>query len=116
MKPRPTGATAGDEAAATAAGDGTVPFDPYGTDVARLSKLMMFYDAVGGPAYATALNRYQGFVDLSRLLAGDQAILLVRVADDAGSGWSRGDSPLASDKDRRWVYYRYVIPVERTTD
>ncbi|MBX3434986.1 MAG: hypothetical protein KF847_16845 [Pirellulales bacterium] len=116
VKLRLTAATAGDEAAATAAGDGTVPFDPYGTDVARLAKLMMFYDAVGGPAYATALNRYQGFVDLSRLLAGDQAILLVRVADDAGSGWNRGDSPLASDKDRRWVYYRYVIPVERTTD
>jgi hypothetical protein len=73
---------------------------------------MMFYEAIGGADYANVPNRYQSFIDLSRLLDGDQAVLLAR-AETSGSQWSTPDGPLASDQDRRWVYYRFVIPLKK---
>lgn len=82
-------------------------------DVDRLAIAMMFHESLGGVAYAQSPNRYQAFTDLSRLLAGDQAVLLAR-APDGGSQWQDGDAPLASDQDRRWVYYRFVIPLEQS--
>jgi hypothetical protein len=45
------------------------------------------------------------------LLQGDQAILFVR-AEVPGSQWTDGETSLASNQDRRWVYYRFVIPLE----
>jgi len=82
-----TSASAGDDSHVRTADDGAVMFDSLSTDVSRLAKLMMFYDAIGGSAYASVPNRYQSFIDLSRLLKGDQAILLARAPADAGSQW-----------------------------
>jgi hypothetical protein len=107
-----TGAVAGDSPDARTAEDGSVIFDPSTSDVARVLKTMMFYEAIGGAAYASVPNRYQSFIDLSRLLDGDQAILLARAADAPSSEWTTSDGPLASDQDRRWVYYRFVIPLK----
>jgi hypothetical protein len=81
------------------------------TDVGRLAMAMMFHEAMGGFAYAQSAHRYQSFVDLSRLLDGDQAVLVAR-AKAPGSQWSLGETSLGSDQDRRWVYYRFVIPLE----
>jgi hypothetical protein len=121
-----TSAAAGDDPHVRTADDGTVLFAGLSTDVARLVKLMMFYESIGGSAYANVPNRYQGFIDLSRLLKGDQAILLARAPADAGSHWIEGPAtqlgnkhparPLASEHDRRWVYYRFVIPLEPSND
>ena len=74
---------------------------------------MMFYEAAGGYRYAEgAYHRYQSFVDLSRSLQyEDQAILLVRTPA-AGSQWLDGEQPLRSNQDRRWTYYRYLLPVK----
>jgi hypothetical protein len=91
--------------------DAPVRLDAYSEDVGRIARTMMFYEALGGERYAPAPNRYQSFIDLSDLLAGEQAILLARV-DAPGSQWLNGEKPLASDDDRRWVYYRFVIPLE----
>lgn len=112
VKTRLTAASAGDETTVAASDDGTVQFDPLGDDVSRLAKLMMFYEAVGGPAYAPTLNRYQQHVDMSGLLEGDQAILLVKAAAP-GSAWIRDGELLRSDEDRNWTFYRFVIPVQR---
>ena len=106
-----TGAVAGDSPDIRTAEDGSVIFDPSTSDVARVLKTMMFYEAIDGAAYASVPNRYQSFIDLSRLLDGDQAILLARAAAP-GSQWITPDGPLASDQDRRWVYYRFVIPLK----
>jgi hypothetical protein len=107
-----TGAVAGDSPDARTAEDGSVIFDPSTSDVPRVLKTMMFYEAIDGAAYAGVPNRYQSFIDLSRLLDGDQAILLARAAAP-GSQWTTPDGPLASDQDRRWVYYRFVIPLKK---
>jgi hypothetical protein len=106
-----TSATAGDTTEARTAEDGTVGFREAQTDVARLVKAMMFFDAIDGGRYTGILNRYQASVDLSSLLQQqDQAILLARCSE-GGSQWLDGDKPLRSDQDRRWTYYRFLLPV-----
>ncbi len=109
-----TSVTAGDDHTVRATADASVIFDPGGADVARVAKAMMFFEAIGGVDYARIPHRYQAFIDLSRLLRGDQAILLARAPATAGSQWTDGEKPLASNQDRRWTYYRFIIPL--TTD
>jgi hypothetical protein len=98
---------------------------------------MMFYDAMGGAAYASTPNRYKGFIDMSRLLAGNDAILLARgpatqltpesppsgMGASMSSAWRMtGAEPRSmsgikqfvplSDKDKNWTYYRFIIPLQ----
>jgi hypothetical protein len=110
-----TSVAAGDDPTTRPSEDGSVRFDVASTDVARIAKVMMFYNALGGAAYVRTPHRYQPFLDMSRLLRGDQAILLARAPKTAGSDWTDGDNPLASPADRRWTYYRFVIPLNSTT-
>ena len=93
-------------------GGGAPQLELHTTEVPELVTAMMFHEALGADAYSQGPSRYQAFIDMSRLLKGNQAILLARAADAAGSNWTDGDAPLASDEDRRWVYYRFVIPLE----
>jgi hypothetical protein len=118
LKTMLTRAAAGDDPRVRLAEDRSVPFDPLSTDVARIAKHMMFYDAIGGAAYAETPHRYLARLDLSRQLRGDLAVLLARAPADAGSQWRQREPgatrpdrwpPLASDDDRRWIYYRFVI-------
>ena len=110
-----TRATAGDTTVTTTSDDDTVPFQSAGTDVARLAKVMMFYEAIHGRLYTNRLNRYQSFVDLSHLLQEDQALLLAR-CPAPGSQWFNGDQPLQSEGDRRWTYYRLLFPVQEKSE
>ncbi len=108
-----TSSTAGDDTARNTADDGTVLFQNAEWDIARLVKSMMFFEAINGTRYTGKQHRYQSFVDLSSLLKqDDQAILLAR-CNAPGSQWLTSDQPLASDEDRRWTYYRFVINVEK---
>ena len=112
-----TSATAGDITVTRTADDGTVPFKSAEWDIARLTKAMMFFQAINGPSYTGKHHRYQSYVDLSSLLKqNNQAILLAKCAAP-GSQWVADDGsstkrPLASDQDRRWTYYRFVLKVE----
>jgi len=107
-----TSPTAGDETPKRVADDGTVPFDADSFDVARIVKVMMFYEAVHGYRYTNMLNRYQQHTDLSQTLKNGRAVLLARVPAD-GSQWLQGERPLGGDGDRHWLYYRFVIPVKQ---
>lgn len=106
-------ARSGDAKVSRVGEDGAVPYDPYGVGVARIAKLMMFDEALGGTAYAPIPNRYQHQLDLSRLLTGDQAIMLARAPDTAGSRWLVGSSADLDAKTTEWTYYRFVIPLTR---
>jgi hypothetical protein len=106
-----TSATAGDITESRTADDGTVRFKDGETDVARLVKAMMFFDAINGHRYTGILNRYQASVDLSPLLQQqDLAILLAR-CPQGGSQWLDDGEPLRSEEDHRWTYYRFLLPV-----
>jgi hypothetical protein len=123
LKTTLTSVAAGDDPNARRAADGSVPYDALSTDVARIAKLMMFYDAIGGAAYASTPHRHLAYLDLSRLLRGDQAILIARAPAAVGSQWNETTSselrdqrparPLdgSHDNDRQWIYYRFVIPL-----
>ena len=116
VKTQLTSGRAGDQATADTADDGTVQFDIYGSDVSRLVKLMMFYRAAGGRTYAPTWNRYQHFVDMSPLLSGRQAVLLARVDRNVRSQWIDGETPLKSEYDRNWTFYRFVIPIKEVRE
>jgi hypothetical protein len=111
-----TGVAAGDDPRVRKADDGSVAFNPLSTDVARIAKLMMFYEALGGAAYAGTPNEALGFLDLSRLVRGDQAVLVARAPASAGSWWRAHGTSLGGAGDRHWVYYRFVIPVTKKTE
>ncbi len=104
------------DALPAAPNEGPARLELHSTDVPQLATAMMFHDVLGAEAYTQGPSRYQAFLDMSRLLQGNQAILLARASNVAGSNWTDGEGPLASDQDRRWVYYRFVIPLEEAEE
>jgi hypothetical protein len=78
----------------------------------ELLNVMMFYEAVGGEAFAGLPNRYQADCDLSHLLTFDRAIL-VAGGTNRGSEWANSatDQRAATDEDQSTVLYRFVAPV-----
>lgn len=106
-----TNATAGDTTITATADDGTVPFRLANSDMTRLAKVIMFFDAINGARYSGMLNRYQGFLDMSHLLQQPDLAVLVARTKTRNSQWLDGDKPFASDQDRDWTYYRFVVPV-----
>lgn len=107
-----TSATAGDTTEQRTASDGTVPFQWAETDVSRLVKATMFFKAISGEQYTGGLNRYLNSADLSHLLKQTDVAILMARTQTPGSQWMNGAKPLASDEDRHWTYYRFVLPVE----
>ncbi len=112
-----TSVTAGDTTVNRLTEDGTVPFSSAQWDVSRLVKAMMFYGAVNGPRYTGKTLRYQSFVDLSALLKSDSQAILLAKCDAPGSAWLADEQRLAKDDEasnaeRRWTYYRFVLPIK----
>ncbi|MEM8865905.1 MAG: hypothetical protein AAGF31_10215 [Planctomycetota bacterium] len=84
-------------------------------DLDALLHLMMFTEALGGPAFTGLPNHFQGFTDLSTALDQGRAVLVARVAPQEGKRGSEllrnGDAwaePTAIDR----AYYRFVLEVE----
>ncbi len=74
---------------------------------------MMFYDSANvanSTGWLQPMNQYQGFIDLSDLLGTNHAILLCRT-QRAGTQFTDGERILYGEQDRRWTYYRFVIPL-----
>jgi len=96
----------------------STPYDRSSTDPSYVLWAMAFYEAVGGRRYTGLVNRYQGFVDLSHLLATGRAVLMaVGPADpsqaaDHGAGLLRDGEPIAETGGRHPTIYRFVYPVE----
>lgn len=107
-----TNATAGDERVMRTSEDGTVAFTTAKWDIARLLKVMMFYEALDGENYSKMVNRYQPFLDLSNILDHDDKAILLARCEAPGTQWKTATDDLASDQDRRWTYYRFVVSVE----
>ena len=108
-----TSATAGDETIHDTVDDGTVPFHRASSDITRLLKSMMFFKAINGQSYTGSLNRYQKHLDLSHLLHQDECAILFAKHNQQGSQWLDDGNAMASDEDRHWTYYRFILPVEK---
>jgi hypothetical protein len=87
------------------------PYDPADTSPTSHLRLMMFYETVGGRGYTHLLNRSQQRLDLSRQIRAGRAILFGR-AERAGTVLERDGEPLTGPDDRRWTYYRFVLPIK----
>jgi hypothetical protein len=79
----------------------------------EILNVMMFYDALGGSAFAQLPNRYQGYCDLSRMPVLGRAVLVAEV-NTPGSRFvdADGKSP-AANEDSSTVIYRIVLPVKQ---
>lgn len=85
----------------------------HSLDVPETVLWMMFYNAAqvtNNTGIPDPSNSYQGFVDLSDLLETNRAILLTRTQRN-GSEFTDGERILGGPQDRRWTYYRFVIPL-----
>ncbi len=77
-------------------------------DVPKLMRMMMFHEAAGGRAHTALVHRYHGFIDLSRHLAADRAILVGRAEAPATTLIADGQ-PHSSDGDKHWTFYRIMF-------
>jgi hypothetical protein len=89
--------------------DVTVPWDQaMRDDVPRIVRVMMFHETAQGRSFTRLTHRYNGFIDLSSLLS-ERAILVGR-AEEPAAVLTSHRKPLASAGDRRWTYYRVILP------
>ncbi|HBO45913.1 MAG TPA: hypothetical protein DD670_18730 [Planctomycetaceae bacterium] len=91
------------------------PYDVTSLDPAHILRVMMFFDLAGGRRYAHLSNEYQPFVDLSRLLGTDRAMLIGMAGDEEppAAQLCRDGRPLERDGNRRLTVYRFVFPVKQ---
>lgn len=85
-------------------------------DLQGLAEIMMLSEALGGRKLTNKWNRYQHFVDLSRALDGDTA-MLIAVGEDPRSELMRlqpgqeAPTSMRGPKDTYRVIYRFLVPV-----
>jgi len=78
---------------------------------------MAFFNAAGGRRYTGLSNRYQAFVDFSRLLETNRAVLYALAPSDSpqaphhGAQLVRDGRPVAGPNDQHVTIYRFVYPV-----
>lgn len=77
---------------------------------ASLLLLMMLHDALGGEEFTTLGNNVQRQLDLSRLVDGQNAMLIAH-GTHGGSRLLNGNRPWSEDGGP--VIYRFVLPVEK---
>jgi len=92
-------------------------FNRSSRDVSDILTFMMFGRAARSAQGERLENLYQSFADLSDHIQLGRAVLLARVAQGDtpahGSQLLRDGQPMAGPQDRRWVFYRFVFPVQR---
>jgi len=77
--------------------------------VPRILEVQMFHQAAGGRGYTQLHGRFQPYVDLSKQLNLNRAIVICRVKKPAIKLESGG--VLSGEGDQQWTYYRFITPV-----
>lgn len=92
------------------------PWDPTDQRMPRIADMLMFYDLAGGHDYTGLTHDYQPFVEMSRHLNLNRAILVgeldQRVAQFAVSDLATGQQ---GEYDRSATLIRIVLPVRKET-
>lgn len=89
----------------------TPPYDRASFDIRRIVEILSAHELAGGAKYTGLAHDYQGFFDMSRLVANRRAVLLVRV-DRPAATLERDGKKLTDDKSEPWTFFRYVFEVE----
>ena len=79
------------------------------TDVPRIVEMLMFHRKAGATRYTKLTHRYQGYLDLSKHLDWNRAILVGRAVDQASDLVS--NRQVSTDASQTWTYYRVVFPI-----
>jgi len=90
---------------------------PSSVDIKDILRKMSFFEAAGGRAYTGLDNRYQHFVDLTRLQEVNRAVL---VADGPPARKHTQlldhGTPIGTEDDYHTTQYRFLLPVKGSSD
>jgi hypothetical protein len=93
----------------------TTPFDQTSLDAGYIVRAMLFHEAAGGDHYTGLDNDRHSMLDFSRLLRTGRAVLVARVLEaEAATSRIVCDGKPAAENAQRALYYRFVIPVEKS--
>ncbi len=87
-----------------------VPWDPTDRDIPRILNMMMFFETIGGQAYASLSNDYQRWLDMSGPLQLGQAILTGRIREVTTPLLLDGNP--VTDYDQKITVVRVLYPVQ----
>jgi hypothetical protein len=87
------------------------PWQKEGLEITRIIELMMFHDAAGGRKYTDLLHRYSARLDMTDQLVAGRAVLLGRMLAPA-TRLELDALPDGQLSERRWSFFRIVLPVE----
>jgi len=93
------------------------PYDQSNRDPAYILRVMLFFRAAGGRAYAGLGNDDHRFVDLSALLPAGRAVMFARLPEPSaesacGSRWLCNGREPGAHFEQRSVWLRFVFPVQ----
>lgn len=89
-------------------------WDRESTDVDRIMEVTLFHESAGGRGYTNLIQRYQGFIDLSKHSQTQRAVLVGKSAEPVTQLQMTAvgtDQPL-QPKTKHWTYVRLIYPVE----
>jgi hypothetical protein len=89
----------------------TSPWDPAGTDIARIAEMVMFHQAAGGTLFTGLQHEFRGRLDLSPHLLLNTAVLVGRPTEPLTDLFV-DDDPKPTESDRHATFVRLTIPVE----
>ena len=93
--------------------DVSTPWNPAGTDIARIVQIMMFYRAAGGSNYTSLENGQHRSLDLSSQLELDRAIFVGRLDDFAATPLQVDGQSIDDKYDKKITVMRFLLPVQR---
>ncbi|TWT39580.1 hypothetical protein [Blastopirellula retiformator] len=89
-------------------------WDRENTDIDRIMEVTLFHESAGGRGYTNLIQRYQGFIDLSKHSQTQRAVLVGKAKQPVtelritGAGTETSLEP----ETQRWTYVRLIYPVE----
>jgi len=89
----------------------TSPWDPAGTDLARIAEMIMFHQAAGGTLFTGLKHEFRDRLDMSAHLLLQSAIVVGRPTEPV-AGFSINEAPQPLAGDRRATFVRFTVPVE----
>ncbi len=86
-------------------------WNPTDTNIGRIASMMMFYEAAGGNNYTGLTHRYQPFMDMSRNLYLNRAVLVGEI-EQIGAELLVDEKRVTDNYDQSRTIVRIILPVK----
>lgn len=89
-------------------------WDRENTDIDRIMEVTLFHESAGGRGYTNLIQRYQGFIDLSKHSQTQRAVLVGKSKQPVTelNVKAAGTDVSLEPETQRWTYVRLIYPVE----